>query len=392
MGQDATSIMNESFFVEAVTGAVAVQDSITNFDLPQLPIIPASGAPMAFDDVVLDLSGPEYNLIPLSGANEVPPVATTTSGEAIVQYDGVNNDFWYQITITAGDPVTLTNAHVHSGTVDATGPPIFGTWPFTTSQVVTETLSWSGSETLTEDEEAALLAGHLYFNVHSEANPPGEVRGQLTIEASGDGAANQYYIDELETFPGGEPNPVPGTIYPFEQLFAYPGPYDMEDGIVGISHRDQPSLEWSGIDYLGRSIFTSFGLEGVNNGVQATSRAELMGMFMDWAMDEPEVTISQLAPVYSDTTPVATFEANLTSNITGTTGVSYRWDFGDGSDYTAPYDSNVVSHEYQYCGAYDVRVEAVDSWGNHTIGSTTLDVSEGCAGWPVFMPIVFEND
>jgi PKD repeat protein len=117
-----------------------------------------------------------------------------------------------------------------------------------------------------------------------------------------------------------------------------------------------------------------------------------MGMFMDWAMDEPEVTISQLAPVYSDTTPVATFEANLTSNITGTTGVSYRWDFGDGSDYTAPYDSNVVSHEYQYCGAYDVRVEAVDSWGNHTIGSTTLDVSEGCAGWPVFMPIVFEND
>jgi hypothetical protein len=36
-----------------------------------------------------------------------------------------------------------------------------------------------GSETLTPDQAKDLLAGKWYFNVHTAAHGPGEIRGQL---------------------------------------------------------------------------------------------------------------------------------------------------------------------------------------------------------------------
>ena len=36
-----------------------------------------------------------------------------------------------------------------------------------------------GSATLTDPQEKDLLAGLMYFNIHTEANKPGEIRGQI---------------------------------------------------------------------------------------------------------------------------------------------------------------------------------------------------------------------
>ena len=57
-------------------------------------------------------------------------------------------------------------------------------------------------------------------------------------------------------------------------------------------HRHQPNLEVPGIDYMGRSIYTTFGLEGVNNGLDGISREDLLQAFFNWAMDEPTVSIT----------------------------------------------------------------------------------------------------
>jgi len=149
----------------------------------------------------------------------------------------------------------------------------------------------------------------------------------------------------------------------------------MDDGTVAMAHRAQPNLENPGIAYFGRSIYTSFGLEGVNNGLGGISREDLLSAFMDWAMDEPTVTISNTSQPSAGQQTF--FEANFASNIVGTTAVGYRWDFGDGSDYQGPYTSNQVGYQYEDCGTYTVRVEAIDTWGNHAIGELETEVI-GC--------------
>jgi hypothetical protein len=50
--------------------------------------------------------------------------------------------------------------------------------PFTAG-VMEDTLI--GNATITEVQEAQLLAGLLYINIHSEFRPGGEIRGQVSV-------------------------------------------------------------------------------------------------------------------------------------------------------------------------------------------------------------------
>ena len=41
----------------------------------------------------------------------------------------------------------------------------------------------TGSATLTDTQEAELLAGKWYYNIHTDANKGGEIRGNITAKA-----------------------------------------------------------------------------------------------------------------------------------------------------------------------------------------------------------------
>jgi PKD repeat protein len=105
-------------------------------------------------------------------------------------------------------------------------------------------------------------------------------------------------------------------------------------------------------------------------------------------MDEPAVTIADVTP--DNASDLTMFEATLTSNIAGTTGVTYRWDFGDGTAYSAAYESNQASHTYAVCGNYTVRVEAVDSWGNKAIGTFQVQNAE-CVAHVRYLPLAYSQ-
>jgi hypothetical protein len=104
----------------------------------------------------------------MQGAQEVPAVTTTASGTGRFLFDPDTRTL--SGSVTTAD-INGTVAHVHTGVVGVSGPitiPMTGGPTWTLPPTV-----------LTEAQAADLLAGRMYANVHTAANPGGEIRGQL---------------------------------------------------------------------------------------------------------------------------------------------------------------------------------------------------------------------
>jgi hypothetical protein len=107
--------------------------------------------------------------VTLSGAEEVPPVKTDGKGSGTITIadDGAVSG---SVTTTG---VKGTMAHIHQGKEGSNGPVIV---PFTKDG---DTYKAPAGAKLTPDQMKEFKAGNLYFNVHTDANKGGEVRGQL---------------------------------------------------------------------------------------------------------------------------------------------------------------------------------------------------------------------
>jgi hypothetical protein len=123
----------------------------------------------------------------LSGANENPPNASTATGRGAVIVNPSTKEITGGITFTGLTP-TAGGHHIHqapSGNPTANGPVIIGLVLASGGGVATV----PAGAVLTDAQYAALLAGELYFNVHSSNNlcPPaltcaaGEIRGQINV-------------------------------------------------------------------------------------------------------------------------------------------------------------------------------------------------------------------
>jgi mono/diheme cytochrome c family protein len=109
----------------------------------------------------------------LSGANEVPAVTTTASGTGVLTLDPANGMIRGFVKTTG---ITGTAAHIHEGAVGVAGPVII---PLAETPVGSGFWIVPAGQTLTPGQVASFNAGNLYFNVHSTANPGGEIRSQI---------------------------------------------------------------------------------------------------------------------------------------------------------------------------------------------------------------------
>lgn len=108
--------------------------------------------------------------VSLRGASEVPPVTTSASGSGTVTIRD-DRSVSAKITVTG---MTATAAHIHEAAAGANGPVIV---PFT--KTADNTFEAPPGAKLTDAQYASYKAGKLYVNVHSAANPGGEIRAQL---------------------------------------------------------------------------------------------------------------------------------------------------------------------------------------------------------------------
>jgi hypothetical protein len=108
--------------------------------------------------------------VTLSGGEEVPPVTTSASGMGTIT---VNDDKTVSGSVTTKGVMGLA-AHIHAAAPGKNGPPII-----TLTKEGDDKWSVPAGAKLTDEQYAAFKAGNLYVNVHSAANKPGEIRGQL---------------------------------------------------------------------------------------------------------------------------------------------------------------------------------------------------------------------
>jgi hypothetical protein len=120
---------------------------------------------------------------PLTGAQEVPAVATTATGQgtAVISADG--STITYLVTYS-GLSGSLNAAHFHTGAAGVAGgvilPLVAGPSPMSGTLTAAD-FKASGSVTTFAQAVAAIRAGTTYFNLHTAANPGGEIRGQIGV-------------------------------------------------------------------------------------------------------------------------------------------------------------------------------------------------------------------
>lgn len=118
---------------------------------------------------------------PLSGAQENPAVTTTGTGS----FDASYNPDSKQLTITIRWSNLSGNAtlmHIHGPAAKGTNAGVLQN--FATLFAVAPAGSFTTSFTLngTTQTEADLLGDKWYVNIHTAANPAGEIRGQIELE------------------------------------------------------------------------------------------------------------------------------------------------------------------------------------------------------------------
>lgn len=133
----------------------------------------------------------------LRGDNEVPPVVTETRGRVKLRFDDALSAVRFRVKVRDG--IRVTQAHLHCAPDGSNGPVVVflagfhdrgwdvdGRWirrvKLTDDNIlVGATPSDTCPDTIVTiaDLFDSILAGNIYANVHTVANPGGEVRGQV---------------------------------------------------------------------------------------------------------------------------------------------------------------------------------------------------------------------
>lgn len=117
----------------------------------------------------------------LDRKSEVPPKLGDASGQALATLDTATKTLSYTITF-GGLSGPATAAHFH-------GPAAVGANAGVAVPIGKDLVNpVTGTATLTDAQVADLEGGKWYVNVHTAANPGGELRGQLMRSAADGGA------------------------------------------------------------------------------------------------------------------------------------------------------------------------------------------------------------
>lgn len=115
----------------------------------------------------------------LGGDQEIPAVTTNAQGVASFMLNETRDTLFVQAAFSGlSGPITV--AHVHEGGVGVAGPVVISLLPFVRGSRMSGYLT--GAD-IAQPKLAKFLKSQYYINVHTAANPTGEIRGQIRLES-----------------------------------------------------------------------------------------------------------------------------------------------------------------------------------------------------------------
>ncbi len=112
----------------------------------------------------------------LMGDQEVPAVSSDAQGVGIFTLDEKMSTLYINVSLNnLSGPIT--GIHIHEAEAGVNGAVVFNLGSFLSGNRAKGVL-----KNISKDEVTKLLNGLYYINVHTEANPGGEIRGQIGLE------------------------------------------------------------------------------------------------------------------------------------------------------------------------------------------------------------------
>ena len=124
----------------------------------------------------------------LTGRQEVPSVKTKATGKVLFKLSRDKKELHYKLMVR--NIVDANAAHIHKGKKGESGPPLVNlfTGPkkegkfsgkLAEGMITEKDLSGDLQGKSVEDLVKLMKSGDTYVNVHTDAHPDGEIRGQL---------------------------------------------------------------------------------------------------------------------------------------------------------------------------------------------------------------------
>ncbi|MCY7411399.1 MAG: CHRD domain-containing protein, partial [Chitinophagales bacterium] len=114
----------------------------------------------------------------LDGAQETPSVVTNALGVSSFVLNSTRDTLCIHASVN-GLSGAITGAHIHSGAAGTSGGVVVDLTSFVSGNDINASITGSA---LTSDLISSMLSGGNYLNVHTAANPDGEIRGQIYLE------------------------------------------------------------------------------------------------------------------------------------------------------------------------------------------------------------------
>ncbi|MCX6350855.1 MAG: CHRD domain-containing protein, partial [Bacteroidetes bacterium] len=131
-----------------------------------------------------DIFFPTYNgsvlfTAKMDGGQIVPSVTTTARGLAAIQLNKTLDTMWINVAAD-GLSDSMKSVHLHLGKPGSNGPVVLDLTQYIKDNHIS--IKISNNKILNKDSIAKLIKGDYYVNVHTKANPNGEIRGNFAAE------------------------------------------------------------------------------------------------------------------------------------------------------------------------------------------------------------------